>query len=337
MALIANFRSRNFIGRSSNEHFAELIPATPTTREAFDAIMREINDGGDPYIHATHFINAEKVSNFPNTENHHVGIPAELLDPIEPNKWMGAYELNLKEATSKDGEWLLGTGYGMQSAAHIDLLIAPSTRTWFRKGISPEHARFRFHPHSHALLLEGIHTVRLSGNGPTRTYSSNEAHVVHDGDMITIGDLSYEFRFTELSRSPDFTSSLKYLMRDILGHSTDPHPSLPTPSTHAHMISMGGYVFPLGAFACGAFGQVQGGYGDDGDPVAVKRFKSADEGACSRHEALMKKIGRHVSTIPRRVLPPEVTEVTPSRTPGVREMATNLKKHRALIVDEIGG
>ncbi|KAI9881283.1 MAG: hypothetical protein M1830_005569 [Pleopsidium flavum] len=53
------------------------------------------------------------------------------------------------------------------------------------------------------------------------------------------------------------------------------------------------YLWSLGAFTSGTFGQVTAGTGSDGKAVAVKRFKEPEEEKLSAHRKMMSYIGKH--------------------------------------------
>ena len=267
--------------------FALLRPITENARIAFDATVNAVIKNAPKLDHFRQFlhIGEERAKRAVS-----VYTEDESEEATEPELWTGEYKFSLDASSNDPQSWWLGSEC---LPGQIDVLLAPGDR---HKGlrIARKHARLFLHPESYRLVLEARHSVVI-GRVCTKmqTLTGMEQQTLEDGDMIVIGpSCTYSFQYTEFFQTSLFAGSLSQFRKTHFGNGTlNPHL---TPSSVGTPIQLGNYFCSPTAFAKGTFGAVSVGWTREGTAVAIKRFKTANEGDITSHKRMMEHIQGHV-------------------------------------------
>ncbi|KAJ9634541.1 hypothetical protein H2199_008998 [Coniosporium tulheliwenetii] len=218
--------------------------------------------------------------------------PADSDTPTEPDThtenerardasvWTGQYTFDLSIVPEKPMiGWVAGRGRGRaDDSAPVKRLgyssLPPSGGITFVTSIFT------------VARASGASTLFLTVNG-TSVSSSPFAFNQNDA-KLRIGDLEYQFEYTEYARSTDYASKKSNYLRTVLGFLEDPPPYFPvTPAPNTTTVDQWTLGSSLGS---SSFGKVHAATNTKGEVVAIKTVTRQDVGvaAALQHECLLR-------------------------------------------------
>ncbi|KAL8718491.1 MAG: hypothetical protein Q9225_004377 [Loekoesia sp. 1 TL-2023] len=271
--------------------FANLIPHNTAAKKAFNELINLITPHKAKYSHAIQFIRglhleqAPAVAVFSDDED---ADEATEDASDQPPFWIGSFGLTLDIAPRGSFVWVAGVGN--ISCGEYDMLLAPPTKEWRAQGIYGRCFQLSFHENSFKVLLTARRTVEINAEAITK----DDLHVVEHGNLITVGECVYIFKFTEYSRDPSYRDDFYTCMEENLGRNYPGCLTAPRAPSAIDSINIGAYACAARAFATGAGNVVKAGWNKrTGDVVAIKDFKDSPICNLNSHQKIMRSIGRH--------------------------------------------
>ncbi|EGX88303.1 Protein kinase-like domain [Cordyceps militaris CM01] len=176
--------------------------------------------------------------------------------------WMGGYFIDLSQSYSKD--WSFGRH---SSKLFADLVVTRDKLTH----VSRKHAILRIDSETRlAFLKPGASEISVNSVSGNETTSRLALRL--GTNVVEMGELRFDFEYTEFSRTDEATGILSEYLTDVYGSDSQPPPesisATPTPSSATKII--GSYVLN-GILGAGTFGSVRPATGIAGNKIlAIK-------------------------------------------------------------------
>lgn len=281
----ANFNTR------PNRDFAYLIPSNNTAIIAFHKLVKYIARRNQLYGHSIKFMRDIKKDSLraysPCSENE--------KDPAEQHElWTGSFAFSLDITPTNKRGWFAGNELRKEYIGRHELLLTPPTEKWLMRGVNGRHLLFSFSPKNGEMELTAFHTTQLAGQ-PFK----HKVRPLQQDDTIAIGDLTYQWRYTPYTDTPQFTTGFnKFIaaadsvqMDSMTAFSTT---ALSGPST-VRKKKIGKYRCLGDTYDVGPLGQITVGYDQiSGNLVAIRYVPYLDMQWMRAHQKIHDRVDLQV-------------------------------------------
>ena len=272
--------------------FAWLRPLNPAAREGYHAAVNSTIK--EKFQHIRQFLSVEPKSNRATSVFTEDG--GADNESLEMPQWTGEFRFCLETLPHDASKgWILGTGRGGNADRDLDILLASSGEKWAKLRIAARHAELFFHKESGRFVIKAHHHLTLSRDG-MQHLERGAINVLEHGEVIGIGNCSYNFGFTDHFSSRAFEESLSTFMKAHCQPDWSLNRHL-SPASTGKPVALGNYYCSQGGVDQGAFGKVAAGWSRKGAAVAIKHFWAPKRAAIDSHIELMRNIGAHVTIL----------------------------------------